>query len=292
MTREEQKEKKYYVQMSNTFFEDKQVQKLLATSAGDTIFRIYMQLWCKSLDAGGTLPLDGDMPTAEELAIIIGLAPLKKLALDRWQAEVKVIESAVEICREYKLIEVREDKIVFPMTEDYTRSWTKDAIDRKQKRDADVSTDEDKSEKTEKTPSNRAKAQIAADEMFERLWKQYPRKKGKERVKPATKYRLYKGYGEERCQKALDAYKTERVGKDQTYTLYGCNFFNKDIFDYLDGDATQPAQPARPMTAAQAESLAMSLGILNSGRWNRDAYASIRDSLTDAQRQAIDSVIN
>ena len=118
MTREEQKKKIYYVQMNKDFFEGKNIQQLLATSAGDTIFRIYLQLWCKSLATGGTLPLEGDVPMAEELAIILGLLPLKKIALDRWQAELKVIESAVEICDKYRLIEVTENGIEFLMTDD------------------------------------------------------------------------------------------------------------------------------------------------------------------------------
>jgi len=135
MTREEAKKRIYYVQVSNTFFEDKGVRQVLATSIGDTVFRIYMQLWCKSLTTDGVLPLDGDVPTAEELAIALDLLPLKKLAPDRWQAELKVINSAVEILDQYKLIEVTDDGIEFPMTDKYTRSWSADTINRQDKGD-------------------------------------------------------------------------------------------------------------------------------------------------------------
>ncbi len=138
MTREEQKKKIYYVQMSKDFFEAKNIQQLLATSAGDTIFRIYLQLWCKSLATGGTLQLEGDVPMAEELAIILGLLPLKKVALDRWQAELKIIESAVEICEKYRLIEVTECGIEFLMTGEYTRAWTKEAIEKRANRQAET----------------------------------------------------------------------------------------------------------------------------------------------------------
>ena len=135
MTREEQKKRIYYVQVSNVFFEDKGVRQVLATSIGDTVFRVYMQLWCVSLTTDGVLPLDGDVPTAEELAIALDLLPLKKLAPDRWQAELKVINSAVEILAQYKLIEITDDGIEFPMTERFTRSWSADTINRQDKGD-------------------------------------------------------------------------------------------------------------------------------------------------------------
>ena len=135
MTREEQKKRIYYVQVSNDFFADKRIRQVLATSIGDTVYRIYMQLWCKSLTTDGVLPLDGDVPTAEELAIALDLLPLKKLAPDRWQAELKVINSAVEILDQYKLIEITDDGIEFPMTDKYTRSWSADTINRQDKGD-------------------------------------------------------------------------------------------------------------------------------------------------------------
>ena len=135
MTREEQKKRIYYVQVSNDFFADKRVKQVLATSIGDTVYRIYMQLWCVSLTTDGVLPLDGDVPTAEELAIALDLLPLKKLAPDRWQAELKVLTSAVEILEQYKLIEITDDGIEFPMTERFTRSWSADTINRQDKGD-------------------------------------------------------------------------------------------------------------------------------------------------------------
>jgi len=135
MTREEQKKRIYYVQVSNDFFADKRVKQVLATSIGDTVYRIYMQLWCVSLTTDGVLPLDGDVPTAEELAIALDLLPLKKLAPDRWQAELKVINSAVEILAQYKLIEITDDGVEFPMTDKYTRSWSADTINRQDKGD-------------------------------------------------------------------------------------------------------------------------------------------------------------
>ena len=297
MTNEEQKEKLYYLQFSEKFEREEQIKalKLGEGMTGRIMHSFYLDMLAAGLKNGGMLTLHGkqygyETPAHEMASLIDSTRP----------EDIAMIAVTMKKCQDLGLIKFTDDagplQIEFDLVYKYTRKISKgteyknDLADQKK---ADAPAIEDKGEKPEKTPSNRAKAQAAADEMFERLWKQYPRKKGKERVKPPTKYRLYKGYGEERCQKALDAYKTEREGKDPTYTLYGCNFFNKDIFDYLNGDAGQTAQPARPMTDAQIRSLGMSIGIMDgSGRWNKSAYMSIRDSLTDAQRQAIDQAIN
>ena len=257
MTREEQKKKIYYVQMSKDFFEAKNIQQLLATSAGDTIFRIYLQLWCKSLATGGTLQLEGDVPMAEELAIILGLLPLKKVALDRWQAELKIIESAVEICEKYRLIEVTECGIEFLMTGEYTRAWTKEAIEKRANRQAETNeaaeatapiettqdqpeeTEEDQKKREKKEAAKRKKAEeeAAADEMFEAAWKMYPNKDTKSRVKKTRRIALYK-IGRETIEQAIKLYisvvETQRAGGFDRNWKGGAAFFNADIDGYIE----------------------------------------------------------
>lgn len=256
MTREEQKKKIYYVQMSKDFFEAKNIQQLLATSAGDTIFRIYLQLWCKSLATGGMLPLEGDVPMAEELAIILGLLPLKKLALDRWQAELKIIESAVEICEKYRLIEVTECGIEFLMTDEYTRAWTREAIEKRGKKNQAQITQEDaaaltgpteqpeeteedqkKREKKEAAKRKKAEEEAAADEMFEAAWKMYPNKDTKSRVKKTRRIALYK-IGRETIEQAIKLYisvvETQRASGFDRNWKGGAAFFNADIDGYIE----------------------------------------------------------
>lgn len=250
MTREEHKEKLFFLQVSEKFFSELPVRRLLHAGGGDTMLRIYLQAHCVALRTGGVLELHADMEPAEEIALLIG-SPV---------TEIPMIATAMQHCLAYGLISTSEGEgdtgkiINFSLTPEYTRAWTRDAIARREKREAEkletaegVPAIEDKGGEAEKKPSNRAKAQKEADEMFERLWRRYPLKKCKSRVKPATKYRLYKEYGEEKCQRVVDMYAAEREGKDPTYTYYGCNFFNKEIFEYLDGDAGQDAgQPTAP----------------------------------------------
>ena len=240
MRREEQRQKLYFVQMNRDLFRDVRIKRLELTGGSDAVLT-YMKVWCETLDTGGVLELKTDMEPAQEIALMIGsnAAPM--------------VASVMTMCQAYGLIRTdEEDKIInFSLTPEYTRAWTRDAIARREKREAerleaadDVPAIEDKgAEKPKKKPSNKAKAQAAADEMFERLWRQYFKgyKEDKRDVKPATKYKLYKDYGEERCQKALDAYKVSKKVKDG-YILQAKNFFNSRIFDYLDGDAGEPDQ--------------------------------------------------
>lgn len=194
MTREEQKKKIFYVQMNKDFFETKNIQQLLATSAGDTIFRIYLQLWCKSLATGGMLPLEGDVPMAEELAIILGLLPLKKVALDRWQAELKIIESAVEICDKYRLIEVTEDGIEFLMTDDYTRAWSADTIERQKRAEEQAAQD-----------NNDADQHKADIDCFLEAWKksEFPQIRKLTNKRRAALIQRIQDYGIDDCVKAV-----------------------------------------------------------------------------------------
>lgn len=108
-----------------------------------------------------------------------------------------------------------------------------------------------KREKKEAAKKKKREEEAAANEMFDRLWSQYPEDQqiDKERVKAATKHKLYKKYGEEKCQQALDAYKSSVAETDPRYILNGCNFFNVRIFTYLDRNVEQkPTQPPKPVT--------------------------------------------
>jgi hypothetical protein len=73
-----------------------------------------------------------------------------------------------------------------------------------------------------------------ANELFERLWKLYPVKKGKGQVSDAAKKRLLK-IGHEELERAIDRYKME-LEKDSDWRKpqNGSTFFNSGYVDYLD----------------------------------------------------------
>jgi len=88
---------------------------------------------------------------------------------------------------------------------------------------------------TNKSNTNKSNnsASAEAQELFERLWKLYPRKKGKSAVKLSTKKKLLK-VGEEKLTQAIERYSREVEGKDEQYILMGSTFFNGRYEDYLE----------------------------------------------------------
>lgn len=108
-------------------------------------------------------------------------------------------------------------------------------------------------DKKEDTPIQKDE-QEQADELFERLWKLYPRKMGKGNVKPSTKRKLLKiGYDE--LSRCVERYLKTTSEWDQKYIAYGGTFFNSGYIDFLDsnyndGNETskhiEPLHPDRP----------------------------------------------
>ncbi len=87
---------------------------------------------------------------------------------------------------------------------------------------------------------------VEANELFERIWKTYPNKKGKGQVSDAQKKRLL-AIGEDRLVKAIDRYSLE-LQKDAGWRKpqYGSTFFNSGYVDYLD-ENYEPGRSVPPV---------------------------------------------
>lgn len=87
------------------------------------------------------------------------------------------------------------------------------------------------------------KERKAINECFERLWKQYPNKKGKGQVSDTKKKILYQK-GEEHIQRALKRY-LEGLEQDSSWRKpqNGSTFFNSGYIDYLDENYEKPPEP-------------------------------------------------
>lgn len=81
------------------------------------------------------------------------------------------------------------------------------------------------------------------NECFERLWKQYPNKRGKGQVSDAKKKVLYQ-IGEEHIQRALQRY-LDGLERDASWRKpqNGSTFFNSGYVDYLDENYEKPPEP-------------------------------------------------
>lgn len=78
---------------------------------------------------------------------------------------------------------------------------------------------------------------------FERLWKQYPNKRGKGQVPDTKKKTLYE-IGEEKIERALKRY-LDDLSKDSSWRKpqNGSTFFNSGYVDYLDENYEKPQEP-------------------------------------------------
>ena len=96
------------------------------------------------------------------------------------------------------------------------------------------------SQKCEKASQNN-KREI--NECFERLWKQYPNKKGKGQVSDTKKKLLYK-IGEEHIQRTMKRYLYD-LERDASWRKpqNGSTFFNSGYVDYLDENYEKPPEP-------------------------------------------------
>ncbi len=78
-----------------------------------------------------------------------------------------------------------------------------------------------------------------AENLFEELWQQYPRKKGKGQISDSKKKKLY-SIGKEEMLRVINRYK-QSMKKEQRPIekyQYGSTFFNSGYIDYLDANYT------------------------------------------------------
>ena len=105
-------------------------------------------------------------------------------------------------------------------------------------------TDENAKKTCEKLKENCEKSnKKAINECFERLWKQYPNKRGKGQVSDTKKKTLYE-IGEEKIERALKRY-LDDLSKDSSWRKpqNGSTFFNSGYVDYLDENYEKPPEP-------------------------------------------------
>lgn len=77
------------------------------------------------------------------------------------------------------------------------------------------------------------------DGFFEKVWKLYPKKKGKGQISSTQKNKLY-NIGYDVISKCIERYVTyfSSTGKDEQFMMYGSTFFNSGYIDYLDDNYT------------------------------------------------------
>lgn len=97
-----------------------------------------------------------------------------------------------------------------------------------------ISIDKDSIDKDSIEINNSCSSVDVASEFFEKIWKEYPNKKGKTQVKASHKKALFK-IGYERLVKAIQKY--DDGVKDKQYLMYGGRFFTTGYLDYIDEES-------------------------------------------------------
>lgn len=97
-----------------------------------------------------------------------------------------------------------------------------------------------KAKKSEKEVKKASKKDI--NECFERLWKQYPNKRGKGQMNDAKKKKLFET-GEETVERALQRYLNDLSKETWRKAQNGSTFFNSGYIDYLDENYEKPPEP-------------------------------------------------
>ena len=91
---------------------------------------------------------------------------------------------------------------------------------------------------------NTKELNICSNDLFERLWSKYPKKRGKGQVSDKAKKRIC-DIGEEHMLRAIERYKKENT--DIKYMQNGSTFFTSGFIDYLDENYEEIKQtPQKP----------------------------------------------
>ena len=102
------------------------------------------------------------------------------------------------------------------------------------KMDSQNSIDKNSIDKNSIEINNSCSSTDEATVLFEKLWKEYPNKKGKAQVKLSHKKALIK-VGYEKLSRAIQKY--DNGVKDKQYLMYGGRFFTTGYLDYIDKES-------------------------------------------------------
>ena len=240
----------FWLKLYEDFFSSKRIKKLRSIAGGDTYTIIYLKMQLKALKTEGYLYFDGVMEDfAEELALDIDESPDDVRMTIQYLMNVGLLESNVDDIyrltfmnnvigsetasaqrsrvyrakkKDQDLLQCNTDATQVQQGRDKVQQITNVEIDIEKDKDIDISIGD-----LENAPSD--------DDIFEQLWKLYPRKKGKGGVSKTQKHKIAK-IGLEEMTRAVERFKEAMKGKEEQYIMYGSSFFNTGYVDYLDSN--------------------------------------------------------
>jgi predicted phage replisome organizer len=255
-----------WIQVCTDVFDNRKIKQIEVMPEGDAIIVIWFKLLCLAgkINESGYLVFSEEIPYTEQL-----------LATE-FNKPINIIQLALRTFESFKMIEIIDDVIKVSNWERYQNVEGMERIReqgrnrqrnyrarRKQDQleckedDNDALCDSnvtsrygngDVTEQNKNKNKNKKNNNMAIDEeLFERLWKLYPRKMGKGSVSKKSKEAISK-IGEERMISAIKRFKDdmERQNRPTDMYPYGSTFFNSGYIDYLDDDNSQVVKHEEP----------------------------------------------
>lgn len=232
--------KKYYwLKLKNNFFSQPKIKKLRKIAGGDTYTIIYLKMQLYSLEDDGKLYFDGiEENFVEEMALKIDEDPENVGVTIQF-----LIAQGLMILRE-------DDEYLMTETQESIGSESDSAQRVRAHRERKAlhcngavtlcNTEIEKEiEKENRDRVKRKEKEKETEDLFERLWKIYPEKKGKGQVSKKSKERLL-DIGYEQFERAINRYKEDLKENEWRKPQYGSTFFNSGYEDYLDKNYQPP----------------------------------------------------
>lgn len=243
--------KYYYLKLKENFFDSDSMVLLESMQDGILYSNILMKMYLKSLKNNGKLVLNDAIPYNTQMIATVT------------RHQVGTVEKAIDVFEQLGLIDILDGGTIYMSDIELFVGKSSTEGDRKRAERmklkhaenlalgqmSDIHPPEIEIEKEiEKENRDRVKRkekEKEAEDLFERLWKIYPEKKGKGQVSKKSKERLLV-IGYEQFERAINRYKEDLKENEWRKPQYGSTFFNTGYEDYLDKNYQPPERTAKP----------------------------------------------
>lgn len=234
-----------WIKIATNIFDNKKIRIIEAMPEGDSILIV----WFKILMLAGNVNDDGYVYFTKDLAYT------DQMLSTLFNRPLPIIQLALSTFESFGMIEIIDDIIHISNWEKYqnveglekVREQTRQRVSKYRERkrlECNVT------DNVTVTQGNGTDIDIKkenkniiygdfSEEDFEKLWKMYPRKKGKGQISKTCKTKIAK-IGFDRMAKAIENFKRDMQGKDEQYIMYGSTFFNSGYVDYLPQEEEKP----------------------------------------------------
>lgn len=255
--------KYYYMRLKEDFFNSEEIVLLESMQDGYLYSNILLKMYLCSLKSEGRLMLNNIIPYNPQMIATVT------------RHQVGTVEKALKHFEQLGLIDVLDNGAIYMLNiqsyigkssteadrirdyqrkiasekqgvEIYEKSTPEIEIDKELEKETEEEREtEEETNKKKKRETNK-QASLEAEELFEKLWKLYPKKRGKGDVKATQKRKLLKiGYDE--LSRCVERYIKDKQGTDMQYIKNGGTFFNSGYEDYLDENWEQSHDDSTPV---------------------------------------------